>query len=103
MLPKLLLLAGIITLSSCNSEEKTSTPATPTEKTTTGSGDNAAKIADLNAQSKQCISTMNSAEQAQNAAIANGNKEIAAACQKTIDSAARANALIGQQLMELQK
>ena len=98
---KILLLAAVLA-TACNNDDKATT-STPTEKTTEGEGSHAAEVAELNAQSKQCIRTINSAEQAINVAIASGDKELAAEYQKTMDSAARANVMIGQKLMALEK
>lgn len=55
----------------------------------------------LNNQSKQCIVIMNKAEVLKNAAIAKNNEFEMRAHQKTIDSAARENVKIGQQIMAI--
>ncbi len=55
----------------------------------------------LNEQSLKCIAIMNKAEAFKNQAISTNNTEEIAAYQKTIDSAARENAKIGQQIMAL--
>lgn len=57
----------------------------------------------LNDQSLQCIAIMNRAGNEKDAAIKAGDNQKAAACQATIDSAAKENALIGKQLMEMDK
>lgn len=64
---------------------------------------NEAALKELNEKSLKCIATMNQAESLMNAAIANGNTADAAIYQKTIDSAARENAKIGQEMMQLDK
>ena len=57
----------------------------------------------LNDQSLQCVAIMNKASDEKDAAIQAGDGQKAAACQVTMDSAARENALIGQKMMELEK
>lgn len=95
-----------IALISCNAGDKTTEPPTPastTEKPAEQSADKAAEIARLNEQSKRCIGLMNRMDEAKSAAIAAGDTQTAAACQKTMDSAALENSKIGQRLMELEK
>lgn len=57
----------------------------------------------LNTASKKCISIANEAEANKNNALANGNVELAAKYQTTMDSAFRENALIGQKMLSADK
>ena len=104
---KIIALAFLFILFSCNTNDKKSSDAVNTETTTTNdntnSGDAAAQKKTLNDQSKACIALMNSLEVDKNAAVAAGNSELATALQTSIDSAATENAKIGQKLMALEK
>jgi hypothetical protein len=105
---KLVALASLFFLFSCNTNDKKSSDAVKTETTTTtndntNSGDVDAQKKALNEQSKACIALMNSLEVDKNNAIAAGNAEAAKAFQASIDSAATENAKIGQKLMALEK
>ena len=62
-----------------------------------------AKKNELNERSKECIRIMNRAEQERSAALAAGDAASAEMLQQRIDSAAKANVMIGQKLMELDK
>ena len=102
MLSKKFLIAAIVLLTACNNEQKPSSSTEPATNTPAAT-DNTAEIEQLNKQSKECIRLMNTMEEAKAAAIAQGDAETAAACRKTIDSAARENVKIGQRLMELKQ
>ncbi len=79
-------LALVITAVSCN-DSKT---------------DNTAAIKELNGQSLECIRIINKADAQKNAAMASGDADLIKASQQTMDSAAKENAKIGQQILELQ-
>jgi hypothetical protein len=105
---KLVALAFLFFLFSCNTDDKNSSDAVKTETTTTtddntNGGDVDAQKKALNEQSRACIALMNSLEVKMNAAVAEGNAEAAKAFQASIDSAATENAKIGQKLMALEK
>ena len=105
---KLIALAFVIFLFSCNTTDNKSSDAVNTQTTTTTNdntkgGDIEAQKKALNDQSKACIALMNSLEVDKNNAIAAGNAEAAKAFQTSIDSAATENAKIGQKLMALEK
>ncbi len=57
----------------------------------------------LNAESKKCIQIANEAEANMNKAMAEGNTDAATAYKATMDSALKANVMIGQQMSELDK
>jgi hypothetical protein len=101
---KLLSIALLLALFSCNDTEKSNTDDIKTENTTNdGSGSVEEQKEALNKQSKECIALMNSLEKDMNAAYAAGNGDAAAALKARIDSAARENVMIGQKLMALDK
>lgn len=108
---KLITAAALFTLLSCNAGEK-ETESSKTESTQTvttdddapaAGTDKEAQKAALNEQSKACIRLMNQYEEQQKAAYAAGDAEKAKAFGISIDSAAKANVMIGQQLMALDK
>lgn len=106
---KLTTLALAFFLFSCNDgKENDSKPSGA--QTTVSAGDDDKPAGDveaqkkaLNEQSRACIALMNALEPEQNAAYAAGNAELAKSIKARIDSAARENVLIGQQLMALEK
>lgn len=106
---KLTTLSLVFFLFSCNDAKENDSK--PTDAPTTVSADDDDKPADdiaarkkaLNEQSRACIALMNALEPEQNAAYAAGNAELARSIKARIDSAARENVRIGQQLMALDK
>lgn len=107
---KLSTIAFLFLLLSCNdTKEKdsikteTSTSVSSDDDDAQPAGDIEAQKAALNEQSKACIALMNKLEVDQNAAFAAGDAATAQTIKAQIDSAARENIKIGQQLMELDK
>lgn len=86
---RIITLALVAMFAACNSNSETAADK-----------GNADKEKELNDRSKECIRIMNRAETDKQQALANGDSAGAEAAQKTIDSAARANAMIGQEMMQ---
>ena len=104
---KLTTIAFLFLLLSCTDNKEKDSNQTETSTSVSSdddekpAGDIEAQKALLNQQSKACIALMNKLEVDQNAAYAAGDVSTAQFIKARIDSAARENAKIGQQLMAL--
>jgi len=96
---KMIVLALSLGLFACNDGDKKTEKANTEDVAT----DKEAQKKGLNERSRACIALMNSLEVEMKAARAAGDSEAAAALEQRIDSAARENVKIGQQLMELDR
>ncbi len=105
---KLTTVAFLFFLLSCTDTKEKDTNQTETSTSVSSDDDDEkpaggleAQKAALNQQSKACIALMNKLEVEQNAAYAAGDAATAQLLKARIDSAARENVKIGQQLMAL--